>query len=324
MRDDLLKYLNYFKKVNRGFNKGLGYAPHKPIFLISLADLVKNNALNDNRLSITAELVLTFKENFEKLVTSDHLNNFILPFFHLKSEPFYRLTANRGMHLKLNKLKSLKSINKALEVIAYAEIDRSLFKILKDPISNEIIRQFILSEFFPNQIDSKTQNNKYARNIVESEILEETATNYKIKIGEMEKSLDRDLFEEEIFIRSSMFKNTVPKVYNYTCCITGMKIHTNRNIQMVDACHIIPFSVSQDDTIKNGISLSPSAHRAFDRGLITINDDYIIRVSPSINKSKSTSEFSLLEGKQIYFPEKEKYYPSLESLEWHRKEVFLL
>ncbi|WP_201288840.1 HNH endonuclease signature motif containing protein [Polaribacter septentrionalilitoris] len=40
---------------------------------------------------------------------------------------------------------------------------------------------------------------------------------------------------------------------------------------MIDACHIVPFSISNDDTIPIGISLSPNLYRAFDRGLITIN-----------------------------------------------------
>ncbi|MEL0649918.1 HNH endonuclease [Algibacter sp. TI.3.09] len=56
--------------------------------------------------------------------------------------------------------------------------------------------------------------------------------------------------------------------------MSEMKIETSVNIQMVDGCHIIPFSVSNDDTIPNGLSLSPNLHRAFDRGIITINEDY--------------------------------------------------
>lgn len=32
------------------------------------------------------------------------------------------------------------------------------------------------------------------------------------------------------------------------------------NAQLVDACHIVPFAISKDDTINNGISLSPNLH----------------------------------------------------------------
>jgi putative restriction endonuclease len=92
---------------------------------------------------------------------------------------------------------------------------------------------------------------------------------------------------------------------------------------MVDACHIIPFSVCQDDTIQNGISLSPNIHRTFDRGLITINNDYLVRVSPTIDASSTTKSIIELDGKPIKLPSNKNHYPSLEAIEWHRKEVFL-
>ncbi len=97
--------------------------------------------------------------------------------------------------------------------------------------------------------------------------------------GIRRSKLNDDEFEEEIFVRSGLFKKTTPKIYNYSCCISGMKVETTINAQMVDACHIVPFSISKDDTIPNGISLSPNLHKAFDRGLITINKEYIVRVS---------------------------------------------
>ncbi len=34
MEEILSKYIKSFKSLNRGFNKGLGRAPHKPILLL--------------------------------------------------------------------------------------------------------------------------------------------------------------------------------------------------------------------------------------------------------------------------------------------------
>jgi putative restriction endonuclease len=103
-----------------------------------------------------------------------------------------------------------------------------------------------------------------------------------------------------------------------------MKIETTTNSQMVDACHIKPFSVSHDDTIPNGISLSPNLHRAFDRGLITINKDYIVRISPTLKDNGSVYSISQFEGIQILLPKKPKWYPSPEALIWHTKEIYQL
>ena len=96
------------------------------------------------------------------------------------------------------------------------------------------------------------------------------------------------------------------------------------NAQLVDACHIVPFAISKDDTINNGISLSPNLHRAFDRGLITINSDYVVRISPAIKEKDSPYSLSQFEGKQISLPKDNKFFPSIENLNWHRKERYVI
>lgn len=93
---------------------------------------------------------------------------------------------------------------------------------------------------------------------------------------------------------------------------------------MVDACHIHPFSLSSDDTVPNGIALSPTMHRAFDRGLITINSNYIVLVSPTVSDHNSEFSITQFNGVQIKLPEKEKWFPSKQSLNWHNKEIFQL
>jgi putative restriction endonuclease len=60
------------------------------------------------------------------------------------------------------------------------------------------------------------------------------------------------------------------------------------NVTMVDACHIVPFSISYDDTITNGLALCPNLHRAFDRGLIAISDDYRVVVSEGKSKAQNS------------------------------------
>lgn len=48
---------------------------------------------------------------------------------------------------------------------------------------------------------------------------------------------------------------------------------------MIDACHIVPFSESYNDIVTNGIALCPNLHRAFDSGLISIDENYKVIVS---------------------------------------------
>lgn len=135
--------------------------------------------------------------------------------------------------------------------------------------------------------------------------------------------MNEDEYQEEFFLRGSVFKQYIPKIYDQTCCITGYKISSLFNIPMVDACHIIPFSESYDDTIGNGLSLGPNIHRAFDRGLITIDEDYKIIISSNFEEDLN-NPFSLkkFDNKKISLPFKELYAPKKENLLWHNEHVF--
>jgi putative restriction endonuclease len=243
----------------------------------------------------------------------------------MRSEPFWRLVTKSGLNFKLTSSKSIKSFKSLNESVAFAEIDKALFEILCNPIDSSFLLDLLLSKYFIS-----TKSNFYSilgnetENVIENQILNEDKVEYQNHIMELRSKLNDDEFEEEIFVRSGLFKKTIPKIYNYSCCISGMKVETTINAQMVDACHIVPFSISKDDTIPNGISLSPNLHRAFDRGLITINKEYIVRVSPTISENDSVYSISQFDGKKIILPENVKWYPSPEYLLWHKKEVYVI
>lgn len=327
MHEILHRYINSIKNLNRGFNKGLGKAPHKPILLLSIIQLIHNKEINSNRIFITPELLLAYRNNWEFLVESAHIPNFALPFFHMRSEPFWRLVIKPGMELKVNKSKSIKSFKNLKDSIAFAEIDKDLYALLSDVSTKNILEETILQTYFSTSKFNYSNNYSTVNQLalkIEYEILNEDRAEYQSHIRDLKTTMDEDDFEEELFIRGGLFKKTIPKIYNNSCCISEMRIESSKNMKMVDACHIIPFSISNDDTIPNGISLSPNLHRAFDRGLITINQEYIVRISPTIDENDSVFSLSQFNGKQIMLPGKASWYPSPESLQWHNKEIFCI
>lgn len=320
--ETLQKYLHQVLRLKRSASNG--GAPHKPILLLSIFELIRKGDISSNQIEITPELVLEFKSNWSKLVVTQHSPNFSLPFFHMRSEPFWRLITNIGMNIPLTSSHSIKSLNALKESIAFAELDKEFFRLLIDPIQNGLFVDQILEKYF-----HETRANFYSKNYnvydqLETQMLNDNRTIYSSRIKELKESLPQEQFEEEIFVRGGIFKKEIPKIYNYHCAISGMRIESSTNAQLVDACHIVPFAISKDDTITNGISLSPNIHRAFDRGLITINSEYIIRVSPAIKENDSPFSLKQFDGKQIILPTNIHFYPSIENLEWHRKECFVL
>ena len=98
-----------------------------------------------------------------------------------------------------------------------------------------------------------------------------------------------------------------------------MRVSAIASISMVDACHIVPFSECYDDTLSNGIALCPNLHRAFDRGLISLSDDYTVLVNKNFVENKnSVYNISQFAGKQLILPENKDLYPSLENFAKHR------
>ena len=208
----------------------------------------------------------------------------------------------------LTKSLSIRSFAHLKEVVAYAFFDDALFTLLIKPGSREMLKQCLLQTYLSTQyLPEGNQYSLFAE--VEEQILTESPVNYKSKIELAD--------EEEIFVRSGVFKKVIPQVYNYTCCISGMRIIANREVQMVDACHIVPFAESHDDTVSNGLSLCPNLHRAFDRFLISIDTDYRIVVSESFMEQEDSYPIRIFRGKELQLPKDKKHQPLQQNLHWH-------
>jgi len=319
VQETLQKYLQIFKKLR--LDRSHGIAPHKPVLLISILQAFQNNLITNQRIYITPELVALFKANWSLLVTSNHDCRFALPFYHLIGDKFWILIPKAGfeniLQLKAG-MRSFASLNAAVEC---AIIKDDLLSLMKEKNSNSILQQFLLDEYFPetkiNFSNSSGEQQKMFDDI-ESKILHEDAAEYRKEIQQLMQQHN----EEEIFLRGSLFKREIPKIYNNTCCISGMKIDATINVSMVDACHIIPFSASFNDTITNGIALCPNLHRAFDRGLIAIDGNYKVIVSDSFREDKTSYSIKAFEGKKIILPYQNDYFPLKENFEWQKNNVF--
>lgn len=123
-------------------------------------------------------------------------------------------------------------------------------------------------------------------------------------------------------VNQNFFRKAILASYNETCCITG--INTEK---LLVASHIIPWSVS-DSTNKtnprNGLCLNALHDKAFDKGLLTVTDKYLIHVSSDIKdvyEGKTVKEFfGRYEGEKIILPEK--FLPDKTFLQYHNDVIF--
>ena len=118
------------------------------------------------------------------------------------------------------------------------------------------------------------------------------------------------------------FRQSVLASYNSCCCITGNPVP-----ELLVASHILPWGKYPEQRLNpsNGLCLAQTQDAAFDKGLITLDEDYRLVLSPYLreylpNESLSRN-FLDYEGKQIVMPEK--FPPDVEFMQMHREEVFL-
>jgi putative restriction endonuclease len=317
MDKDLSYYIHCFTHLKR--DKKNGGAPHKPILLLSIIRLFEKEIFTGNQISVLPELVAAFKSNWTKLVVTNHFSIFALPFYHMNSEPFWKLIPNIGCEKWIESKSSMRSFGNLTTAIKYALIDTELSNLLMTAVNREVLKISLLDKYFPDT-KSNFGTNGGGDDFPSKELLHDNSETYKQKIIELKNKVDENTFQEEIFIRSGLFKREIPKIYNHTCAISGLRISAVVNVSMIDACHIVPFSEGYDDTLTNGISLCPNLHRAFDRGLISISDDFTILINKNfVENKKSTFNLSQFAGQQIFLPYAEELYPDLRNIAAHRK-----
>lgn len=131
--------------------------------------------------------------------------------------------------------------------------------------------------------------------------------------------LDKEM-KTKARIGQNFFRRSVLSAYNYKCCITGLAVP-----RLLVASHIVPWRSDPTNRLnpRNGLSLSMLHDKAFDLGIITLNDDMTIRVSDrQVSKNDRFFQVALknYENKPIALPEK--FAPHKEFLSYHRENIF--
>jgi putative restriction endonuclease len=128
-------------------------------------------------------------------------------------------------------------------------------------------------------------------------------------------------FISERPVRDVSFRYQVVDVtYNGVCAITGLRLTNGLGRAEAEAAHIMSVSAGGPDVVQNGIALSKTVHWAFDRGLVSLQDDGCILVA-------DTSETDHLAkivkpGTLARFPSERASRPHPVYLAWHRNNVF--
>lgn len=140
--------------------------------------------------------------------------------------------------------------------------------------------------------------------------------------SEKETPFDRPRIETTTsrLFRDRAFSRQVRQAYERTCAFTGLKIVNGFGRPEVQAAHIRPVADEGPDTVRNGLALSSTMHWLFDRGLVSVDDDFNILLARSALPDGLIGLFNA-DGK-IRLPNAERNYPNRRYLKYHRDSVF--
>ena len=120
--------------------------------------------------------------------------------------------------------------------------------------------------------------------------------------------------------RDRVFATGIKRAYDNTCAISGLRIINGGGRAEAQAAHIQPVAENGPDSLRNGVALSSTFHWMFDRGLISIDDDYSLLLK---RNAIPGSVLSLVNSDgRLRRPDQEIYHPHPRLLEYHRERVF--
>jgi len=144
----------------------------------------------------------------------------------------------------------------------------------------------------------------------------------KAHIDFMDKSVVEDHFSN-VRTRGSyqkVFADLIKMIYNQKCCVSGISTRS-----LLEGAHIVPVSKKREYAmdINNGLCLSVLIHKCYDLGLVSIDENFIFRVSNKIEDNELKNYLSKFNNKIIQLPAQKEFYPKKEFLNYHFNKVFI-
>jgi putative restriction endonuclease len=138
--------------------------------------------------------------------------------------------------------------------------------------------------------------------------------------SEEQLSYGRPIVERMISrpFREAAFALGVKEAYANTCAMTGFSIINGGGRAEVQAAHIRPVARDGPDSIRNGLALSGTIHWMFDRGLVSIDENYSILVA----RNRLPDPVSRMLRDKLLLPDRPDRRPHAQFLRYHRNQIF--
>ncbi|MEU8018323.1 HNH endonuclease [Micromonospora parva] len=178
---------------------------------------------------------------------------------------------------------------------AIRDLTEPLLKVrtLQAPGHNGLLAEQVLNKVRPEEADDLAKSPDGSRS-VESEDAAEGRRRRLAEVTARQGQAD--------------FRRRLMKAYGKRCAITGCDVEA-----ALQAAHIDPYDGPATNQVNNGLLLRADLHNLLDRGLIWVDESYVLHVVAG------TAHYSSYHGQQIRLPERVEDLPDPAALLRHRR-----
>ena len=295
------QFITWYSKINQNKFRD-SYSPHKPItILFALSKVLKGERWID---------YLTERNQLESTIGS------VSKTYPDCLQPLWRLLNDSKVHsfwvVTPNDLSPNKSgdipVGQAKEKKLQAGFSDEIYYWLKgDKTTTQLLIDYILEDNFPETLTDELLQKLGVDEIVLEAAEPETTKAFITRIK-----------------RDPLFPKKVMQAYDFRCCFCHLKLFLNHAPLPLEAAHIKWKARGGECLENNGLSLCPTHHYTFDKGIWSVDQNMnIVLNSKAAFDSKTDRFFTEFKGKSITATIiDKKFLPREENLEWHRKNIF--
>jgi putative restriction endonuclease len=317
LKDYIHKFSNL--RTDRGRNRypevTFHRAPHKPFLLLSVIDLIAEGVIAQNFIEISYDLIDTFNTYWSNVMPPGSKPTIAYPFSRLETDGFWHRVPKSGYAADVEY--NVKTVRRLREIYEGATLDEEFFQFLCHVESREQLRAVLIHTYFAPEVRPA---------LAQQGMVNYEAYEYSRKLLEIaeknEQFSEREILQNQR-VRDQGFRKTIVALYDHRCALCGIRMLTADGHTVVDAAHIIPWNVRQDDKPTNGTALCRLCHWSFDEGLMSVGREYEVLVSRQVRVDRNIpGHVMTLAARHIFTPANQKFWPHQDNLDWHRKRVF--
>jgi len=142
-------YVEMFRGLSTGVHNGKKL-PHKAVLLLSILELVGNGTIKENKIDLNKTISVSFANTWDSFNLGLKIPSVWIPFWYLKSEPFWHFKAATDESILKNLLSFAghPTIGQMRNVIKCAFVDEQLFELMQNAnersaLANALIETYL-------------------------------------------------------------------------------------------------------------------------------------------------------------------------------------